>query len=280
MHLDGTEALPRDVDAAAVAGGHIVLDLAGVQSDRGVGSHFMDNANAAAVFGGVTADLAAIDVELAAVQSYAAALLQAGVAGKRTAVEIDDRQLRKDAAALVAARASADCAAAGAVTDVQHREGLVLRSLKCDRRLGLIRAGEAVAVEAQGQMLPGLQRQVGRNIPRQINVCNAVGIADLARAVPRLISNIRMTGMVTDGNVAAADAMRVSKPQDQVDRRTILNMIIRQRFAFLKLLAVQGQPLLRQGDALSFLNFYLHRKDGIRRLYIKRDRLSGKGFDE
>ena len=86
--------------------------------------------------------------------------------------------------------------------------------------------------------------------------------------------------MVTDGNVAAADAMRVSKPQDQVDRRTILNMIIRQRFAFLKLLAVQGQPLLRQGDALSFLNFYLHRKDGIRRLYIKRDRLSGKGFDE
>lgn len=61
---------------------------------------------------------------------------------------------------------------------------------------------------------------------------------------------------------------------------TSLNMIIRQCFAFLKLLAVQSQTLLRRRDALFFPDLYLHRKDGIRRLCIERDRLSGKGFDE
>ena len=54
VHLDGAEALPGDVDAAAVAGSRIAFDLAGVQGDCGVGAggegHIMDNAHTAAVF--------------------------------------------------------------------------------------------------------------------------------------------------------------------------------------------------------------------------------------
>ena len=57
VHLDGAEALPGDVDAAAVAGSRIVFDLAGVQGDCGVGAggegHIMDNAHTAAVFSSV-----------------------------------------------------------------------------------------------------------------------------------------------------------------------------------------------------------------------------------
>ena len=88
----------------------------------------MDNAHAAAVFGGVTADPAAVEVEIAAIQRHTAALLQPGVPGKRAAVEVDIRRLGENAAAFVAAGASAQRAGADAVADVHHREVRALRA--------------------------------------------------------------------------------------------------------------------------------------------------------
>ena len=132
---DGTRAV--DVHAAAAAGGRIAGDGAAAHGQhRGLAVQV----DRAAVFGGVTADLAA--------------------------VEVDIRRLGENAAALVAAGASAQRAGADAVADVRHREVRALRAAQGNGWLGLIRAGEGIAVQANGQMLSRLQRQVGRNVAR------------------------------------------------------------------------------------------------------------------
>lgn len=222
----------------------------------------MDNAHAAAVFGGVTADLAAVEVEIAAIQRHTAALLQPGVPGKRAAVEVDIRRLGENAAALVAAGASAQRAAQG------------------NGRLGLVRAGEGIAVQANGQMLSRLQRQVGRNVARQVDARRAVRVGDLAAAVlclPRGGSFLVLVAARAD--LAAADA--VIKMCHHFDGRIPLNIVVLQGLFFLgQLLSLEDQLLPRRKRAFLFLNLDLNGRNGVRGFNIQGNVASRQGFDK
>merc|ERR1711912_45495 len=49
-----------------------------------------------------------------------------------------------------------------------------------------------------------------------------------------------------------------TEPQDQVQGRFLLNVVVRQRSTVLELLASEDQPLLVRGDAFLVLNLSLH----------------------
>jgi hypothetical protein len=54
-----------------------------------------------------------------------------------------------------------------------------------------------------------------------------------------------------------------AQPQHKVQRRLLLNVVVRQRAAILKLLARKDQALLVWGDALLVLDLLLHILDRV-----------------
>ena len=62
--------------------------------------------------------------------------------------------------------------------------------------------------------------------------------------------------------------------------RLLLDVVVRERAAVLKLLAGEDQALLVGRNALLVLDLRLHIVDGIRRLHLEGDGLARKGFDE
>ena len=62
--------------------------------------------------------------------------------------------------------------------------------------------------------------------------------------------------------------------------RLLLDVVVGQSAAILKLLASEDETLLVRGDALLVLDFGLHRLDGIGRLDLKGDRLAREGLNE
>ena len=65
-----------------------------------------------------------------------------------------------------------------------------------------------------------------------------------------------------------------------MERRLLLDVVVRQRAAVLQLLAGEDQALLVGRDALLVLDLLLHAVDRVRRLYIQGDRLTREGLDE
>ena len=62
--------------------------------------------------------------------------------------------------------------------------------------------------------------------------------------------------------------------------RFLLDVVIREGAAILKLLAGENQALLVRRNALLVLNLGLDIVDGVRRLNLKGDGLAGKGLDD
>ena len=62
--------------------------------------------------------------------------------------------------------------------------------------------------------------------------------------------------------------------------RLLLDVVVGQSAAILKLLASEDETLLVRGNALLVLNLGLHRLDGIGRLDLKGDRLAREGLHE
>jgi len=60
----------------------------------------------------------------------------------------------------------------------------------------------------------------------------------------------------------------------------LLDVVIRQSPAIFQLLSSEDQPLLIRGDSLLVLNLCLHIFDGVGRLNLKGDGLTGQGLDE
>merc|ERR1712215_48233 len=60
----------------------------------------------------------------------------------------------------------------------------------------------------------------------------------------------------------------------------LLDVVVRECPAILKLLASEDQPLLVWGDSFLVLDFGLHIFDGVRRLHFKGDGLPGQSLDE
>merc|ERR550537_1162353 len=70
------------------------------------------------------------------------------------------------------------------------------------------------------------------------------------------------------------------KAKHQVQRRLLLDVVVRQSPAILKLLACEDEPLLVWRDAFLVLDLGLHVVNGVRGLHVKRDRLAREGLDE
>ena len=61
-----------------------------------------------------------------------------------------------------------------------------------------------------------------------------------------------------------------------MERRLLLDVVVRKGAAVLKLLAGEDEALLIRGDALLVLDLGLDVVDGVRRLDLKGDGLAGK----
>merc|ERR1711991_80140 len=72
----------------------------------------------------------------------------------------------------------------------------------------------------------------------------------------------------------------LSQAEDEVEGRLLLDVVVREGAAVLKLLASENQTLLVRGDALLVLDLGLDVLNGVRRLDLKGDRLAGEGLDE
>merc|ERR1719387_1661122 len=84
---------------------------------------------------------------------------------------------------------------------------------------------------------------------------------------PRLLVRIRLVRTTAEA-------------QHEVERRLLLDIIIRQGPAVLELLAGKDQPLLIGRDSFLVLDFGLHIVDRIARFYVQRDSLSCESLHE
>ena len=65
-----------------------------------------------------------------------------------------------------------------------------------------------------------------------------------------------------------------------MQRRLLLDVVVRERAAVLELLAREDEALLVRRDALLVLDLLLDVVDRVRRLDVERDGLAGEGLDE
>ena len=65
-----------------------------------------------------------------------------------------------------------------------------------------------------------------------------------------------------------------------MESRLLLDVVVREGAAVLKLLARKDETLLVGRDALLVLDLGLHHVDGVRGLDLESDGLTRKGFDE
>merc|ERR1719159_334895 len=76
------------------------------------------------------------------------------------------------------------------------------------------------------------------------------------------------------------DLHAAAQPEHQMQRRLLLDIVVRQRAAIFELLPRENQALLVRRDAFFVLNFGLHVVYGVRGLDIKRDRLPRQRLHE
>jgi hypothetical protein len=76
----------------------------------------------------------------------------------------------------------------------------------------------------------------------------------------------------------AQDLLSTTETEHQVEGGLLLDVVVRQGAAILKLLASKDQTLLVRGDALLVLDLRLDIVDGVRRLHLQGDGLAGEGL--
>ena len=75
------------------------------------------------------------------------------------------------------------------------------------------------------------------------------------------------------------DLHAAAQAQHQVQRRLLLDVVVRERAAVLELLSGKDQALLVRGDALLVLDLRLDVLDRVRGLDLERDGLACRGFE-
>ncbi|VAI42965.1 unnamed protein product [Triticum turgidum subsp. durum] len=74
--------------------------------------------------------------------------------------------------------------------------------------------------------------------------------------------------------------LATTQAENQVEGRLLLDVVVCQSAAILKLLAGKDEALLVRRDALLVLDLCLHVVDGVRGLHLQRDGLARQGLDE
>ena len=80
--------------------------------------------------------------------------------------------------------------------------------------------------------------------------------------------------------IGEASLVATAQAQHQVQRRLLLDVVVRERAAVLELLAREDEALLVGRDALLVLDLLLDVVDRVARLDVERDGLAREGLDE
>jgi hypothetical protein len=99
---------------------------------------------------------------------------------------------------------------------------------------------------------------------------------DVVNRVARL--NLQGDGLASEG--LDENLHTTTQTKNEVKGALLLDVVVAQSSAVLKLLASENKTLLVRGDALLVLNLRLHIIDRVRRLDFQSDSLSSEGLDE
>merc|ERR1712156_743013 len=105
-------------------------------------------------------------------------------------------------------------------------------------------------------------------------------VLDLGLDVLDAIASLDLQGDGLPGQSLHEDLHASSQPQDKMEGRLFLDVIIGQRPTVLELLASKDQPLLVRGDSLLVLDLGLHVLDAIASLNLQGDGLPGQSLDK
>ncbi|KAA8893855.1 hypothetical protein FN846DRAFT_471999 [Sphaerosporella brunnea] len=103
---------------------------------------------------------------------------------------------------------------------------------------------------------------------------NTLFVLDLALHVVDGIRRLHLEGDGLSGQSLDENLHTTTETKDQVESGLLLDVVVREGAAILKLLTSEDETLLIRGNALLFLNLVLDIIDGIGRLHLKGDGLS------
>ncbi|KAI2868194.1 hypothetical protein CBS115988_10848 [Aspergillus niger] len=109
---------------------------------------------------------------------------------------------------------------------------------------------------------------------------NALLILNLSLDVINGIRALHLQRNRLAGKSLHEDLHTTTETKDKVKSGFFLDVVVGQGTAILQLLTSEDQTLLVRGNALLVLNLGLHIVDGVRRLHLKGDGLSGQGLDD
>merc|ERR1711923_644080 len=94
-----------------------------------------------------------------------------------------------------------------------------------------------------------------------------------------ILNGVRRLHLQSDGLASQGldkDLHTSSQPQDKMEGRLLLDVVVRKSSSILQLLSSKDQPLLVWGDALLVLDLGLDILNGVRRLHLQGDGLPGE----
>jgi hypothetical protein len=100
------------------------------------------------------------------------------------------------------------------------------------------------------------------------------------KASVALAADLLLAVVLTSEDLERGIDGTTTQTKDQMESGLLLDVVVSESTAVLELLASEDQALLIRGDTLLVLDLSLHSLDGVRRLHIKGDRLTGQGLDE
>merc|ERR1712114_6628 len=109
---------------------------------------------------------------------------------------------------------------------------------------------------------------------------NAFFVLDLSFDVLNGVRRLNLEGDSLTGQCLHEDLHTSSKPEDKVKRGLLLDVVVGQSPSVLKLFACEDQPLLVWRNSFLILDLCLHVLDGVRRLNLECDRLTGQCLHE
>jgi streptomycin 6-kinase len=109
---------------------------------------------------------------------------------------------------------------------------------------------------------------------------NTFLVLDLGLDIVDGIRGLNLKGNSLSSEGLDEDLHTTTKAEDEMKGRFLLNVVVGEGAAILKLLAGENQSLLVRRDALLVLNLRLDIVDGVRGLNLEGDGLAGKGLDD
>jgi len=109
---------------------------------------------------------------------------------------------------------------------------------------------------------------------------DALLVLDLGLHVVNGVGALHLKGDGLPSEGLHEDLHPTPQAEHQVEGALLLDVVVRKSAAILQLLASEDEPLLVRGNALLVLDLGLDIVDGVRRLYLEGDGLTGEGLNE